>query len=151
MTITTTAPVHTTNDAELLAALDASPEFVTVNNPGHLADLLGIQTPSTAALAILGDTFLASGIERGIIAAGILDRITPDDVMMEEANLGADRRTRSVSLYQDGPDGHEQITLSFLDRTPNVWVHIDGDDAEHIDELMTPAAMFDAVRAYYRS
>lgn len=151
MTITTTAPVQAVPDTDLIAALDASHRPVTVNSPGHLADLLDIQTPSPAALAILEDTFLASGIERGIIAAGILERITPPDVMMEEANLGADRRTRSVSLYQDGPAGREQITLSFLDRTSSVWVHIDGDDGEHIDELMPPALMFDVVRAYYRS
>lgn len=145
MTITTTRP-----DVDLVIALDATPT-TPINTPGHLADLLNLQTPSTAALAILGDTRLASGIERGIIAAGILERITPDDVLIEEANLGADRRTRSVLLYQDGPDGREQITLSFLDRTPNVWVHIDGDDTEHIDELMPPVEMFDVVRAYYRS
>lgn len=141
---TTTAPA--TTDIDLIAALDASPDFVTVNSPGHLADLLGITTPNEAALAILGDTFLASGRERGIIAAGILERIVPDDVEIEELNLGTDRRTRGVFLYRDGVD---QIALSFLDRTSSVWVHINGDGEEHVDELMTPAEMFDTVRGYY--
>lgn len=141
---TTTAPA--TTDIDLIAALDASPDFVTVNSPGNLADLLGITTPGEAALAILGDTALASGRERGIVAAGILERIVPDGVEIEELNLGTDRRTRGVFLYRDGVD---QIALSFLDRTARVWVHINGDGEEHVDELMTPAEMFDTVRGYY--
>jgi hypothetical protein len=144
MTTTTTAPA--TTDIDLIAALDASPDFVTVNSPGHLADLLGITTPNEAALAILGDTALASGRERGIIAAGILERIVPDGVDIEELNLGTDRKTRGVFLHADGVD---QIGMHFLDGTASVWIHIDGDDESGYDGLATPAEMFDLVRGYY--
>lgn len=149
MTITTTAPAQI--DVDLITALDASPDFTVVNNPGHLAELLGIQTPNTAALAVLNDTALASGRERGIVAAGILERITPDDVLMEEANLGTDRKVRALFLYQDGPDAPEQIALHFFDRTASIWVHIDSaDEDEQYDGLMSPERMFDVIRAYYR-
>lgn len=143
-TTTTTAPA--TTDIDLIAALDASPDFVTVNSPGHLADLLGITTPNEAALAILGDTALASGRERGIVAAGILERIVPDGVEIEELNLGTDSKVRGVFLHADGVD---HIGIHFLDSTASVYVHIDGDGEEHVDELMTPAEMFDAIRGYY--
>ncbi len=120
-----------------------------VNTPGHLADLLGIEVPNRAALAVLNDTALASGRERGIIAADILDRITPDDVTIEQHNLGATRKTRGVFLYQDGADGREQIALHFFDHTPSVWVHIDEGDAAYFDDLVGVDTMFDMVAAYY--
>jgi hypothetical protein len=148
MTTTTTQATTTqaATDVDLIAALDASPDFVTVNSPGHLADLLGITTPNQAALAILGDTALASGRERGIIAAGILERIVPDGVEIEELNLGTDRKTRGVFLHADGVD---HIGMHFLDGTACVWIHIDGDDETSYDGLATPAEMFDLVRGYY--
>src|SRR5690606_28468360 len=56
---TTTARRHTmnaqptTHDDALIAALDASPDFTTVTDGAHLAELLGVQVPSDATLAVL--------------------------------------------------------------------------------------------------
>ena len=143
--------MHTTTqttDAELLTALDASPDFVTVNGPGHLADMLGIDIPDVTTFAILGDKTLASGIERGIIAAGILERLVPDGVQIEEYNLGAKRTTRGVFLHQDGVD---QIAMHFLDATAEVSVHIEADDPDQaFDRFITTDEMFELVRGYYK-
>ena len=91
MTITTAAPVQTTT------------------------------TPNAADITTLNDAGLASGIERGIIAAGILERMVPAGVRVEEHNLGAKRTTRGVFLHEGGED---QIALYFLDATAEVSVHI---------------------------
>lgn len=144
---TTTAQVQPA-DADLLAVAAASPDFFTVNGPAHLADLLGIDVPDVTKLGILGDKAQASGIQRGVIAAGMLERIVPDGVRIEEYNLGAKRTTRGVFLHQDGVD---QIAMYFLDTTAEVSVHIDGgDDGESFDRFVTPAEMFDLVRGYYQ-
>ena len=142
-----TTTTQTTN-AELLVALDASPDFVTVNGPGHLADLLGIEVPDVARFAILGDKALASGIERGIIAAGILERMVPEGVQIEEYNTGANLTTRGVFLHADGVD---QIAMYFLDATAEVSVHIEGAAGqENFDRFITTDEMFDLVREYYK-
>jgi hypothetical protein len=119
MTITTTAPVQTT------------------------------ATPNAAELTILSDAALASGINRGIIAAGILERMVPDGVQIEEHNMGGKRTTRGVFLHEGGVD---QINLYFLDATAEVSVHIeDYEDGENFDRFIPVAEMFDMVRAYYQS
>lgn len=133
-------------DVDLIAALEASPDFVTVTDGAHLAELLGVQIPSDDALAVLNDKHLASGRERGIVAAGVLERIVPDDVAIEEYNLGS--CTRAVYLSQDDV---EQIAVHFMDRTTEVAVHIESNDPdEEFHGFVTPAEMFDRVRAYYR-
>jgi hypothetical protein len=148
MTITTTAAVQTTTDVDLIAALEASPDFTVVTDGTHLAQLLGIQVPSAAALEILNDTETASGIERGIVAAGVIERIVPSDVEIEEYNIGAQGKTRSVYLIQDGV---EHIGINFLDRTHEVALHIDSDDPDTVFHgFVTPAEMFDMIRAYWR-
>lgn len=119
MTITTTAPVQTT------------------------------ATPNAAELTILNDATRASGIERGVIAAGILERMVPAGVQIEEYNLGAKRTSRGVFLHQGGVD---QINMYFLDATAEVSVHIeDYEDGENFDRFIPAAEMFDMVRAYYQS
>lgn len=131
MTITTTAPVHA--DVDLITALDAG--------------LLDFQKPSNHALAILGDTALASGRERGIVAAQVIERIVPDGVQIEEINCGAEAKVRGVFLHQDDED---HIALYFFDGTTSVSVQIDADDpAERHDGLVSPVEMFEIVRTYY--
>lgn len=131
MTITTTTPVHA--DVDLITALDAG--------------LLDFQTPSADALAILGNTAVASGRERGIIAAQVIERIVPDGVQIEEINCGRDAKVRGVFLHQDDVD---HIALYFFDRTASVTVHIDADEPEQRhDAPVSPARMFDLIRAYY--
>jgi hypothetical protein len=99
-------------------------------------------------LAILGDAVLASGIERGILAAGILERMIPAQVNIEEYNLGAKRTTRGVFLHQGSVD---QIAMYFLDATAEVSVHIaDFEDGENFDRFIPVAEMFEMVRAYYQ-
>ena len=132
MTITTTAPTAHA-DVDLITALDAG--------------LLDFQTPSADALAILANTAIASGRERGIIAAQIIERIVPDGVQIEEINCGRDAKVRGVFLHQDDVD---HIAIYFFDRTASVTVHIDADDPdERHDEPVSPARMFDLIRAYY--
>lgn len=135
MTITTTSQVHA--DVDLITALDA----------GLIRE---IQTPSADALAILANTALASGRERGIIAAGILERLVPNGVQIEEINLGRDRKVRGVFLHQDDTD---HIALHFFDRTASVWVHVynDSDDVEDFDDTVPVVEMFEMIRAYYRA
>jgi hypothetical protein len=129
MTITTTAHA----DVDLITALDAG--------------LLDFQTPSADALAILTNTAIASGRERGIIAAQILERIVPDGVQIEEINCGRDAKARGVFLHQDDVD---HIALYFFDRTASVTVHIDADEPdERHDAPVSPLEMFDLIRAYY--
>lgn len=131
MTITTTTPVHA--DVDLITALDAG--------------LLDFQTPSADALAILGNTAVASGRERGIIAAQVIERIVPDGVQIEEINCGRDAKVRGVFLHQDDVD---HIAIYFFDRTASVTVHIDADEPEQRhDAPVSPARMFDLIRAYY--
>src|SRR3990167_8125433 len=89
MTITTTAPTAHA-DVDLITALDAG--------------MLDFQTPSADALAILTNTAIASGRERGIIAAQIIERIVPDGVQIEEINCGRDAKVRGVFLHQDDVD-----------------------------------------------
>jgi hypothetical protein len=138
----------TTHDDALIAALDASPDFTTVTDGAHLAELLGVQVPSDATLAVLNTPALASAIERGIVAADTLRRIVPDDVQIEEVNYGTEQRTRGVFLYQDGVD---QVAMSFVDGTHEIAVHIDSDDPdEEFSGFITPAEMFDLVKRYYR-
>jgi hypothetical protein len=134
MTITTTAPRTTTADVDLITALDAG--------------LLPIQTPSVEALVILGNTAIASARERGIIAAGILERIVPDGVQIEEINVGRNAKSRAVFLHQDDVD---QIALYFFDHTSSVSVYIENDDPDQCrhEEFASPAEMFDLVRDYY--
>ena len=101
-----------------------------------------------AQLTNLGDAVLASGIERGIIAAGILERMVPAGVQIEEYNLGAKRTSRGVFLHQGGVD---QINMYFLDATAEVSVHIaDYEDGENFDRFIPVAEMFEMVRAYYQ-
>jgi hypothetical protein len=100
-----------------------------------------------AELTNLGDV-LASGIERGIIAAGILERMVPAGVQIEELSMGAKRTTRGVFLHEGGVD---QIAMYFLDATAEVSVHIeDYEDGENFDRFIPAAEMFDMVRAYYQ-
>lgn len=104
-------------------------------------------TPNDAELTTLADA-TRSGIERGVIAAGILERMIPAGVQIEEYNLGAKRTTRGVFLHQGGVD---QINMYFLDATTEVSVHIeDYADGENFDRFVTAAEMFDMVRGYYR-
>ena len=127
MTITTTTQVHA--DVDLITALDAS--------------LLDFQTPSADALAILADTAVASGRERGIIAAQVIERIVPDGVQIEEINCGRDAKVRGVFFHQDDVD---HIALYFFDRTASVTVHIDADEPEQRhDAPVSPAQMFDLI------
>lgn len=145
---TTTAPVTTTSDDDLIAALTASDDFTVVRDGDHLADLLDVKIPSDDALAVLNDPALASGIERGIVAAGVLERLVPADVHIEEITYGSHHTTRGVFLHQDGVD---QIALNFVDGTHEIAVHIDSHDPdEEHSGFETPQAMFDLVRAYYR-
>lgn len=131
MTITTTNQVHA--DVDLIAALDAG--------------LLDFQTPSADTLAILSNIQIASGRERGIIAAQMIERIVPDGVQIEEINCGHDAKVRGVFLHQDDVD---HIALYFFDRTASVTVHIDADDPdERHDAPVSPARMFELIRAYY--
>ena len=147
-TVTTTTNAPITTDIDLIAALEASPEFTVVRDGNHLAELLAVQVPSADALAVLNDPALASGIERGIVAAGVLERVVPADVSIEEYTLGSSR-TRGVFLHQDGVD---QIALHFLDGTAQVAVHIDSDDPDEAhDGFVTPTEMFALIRAYYRA
>jgi hypothetical protein len=134
MTITTAAPCTTTADVDLITALDAG--------------LLPIQTPSVDALVILGNTAIASARERGIIAAGILERIIPDGVQIEEINVGRNAKSRAVFLHQDDVD---HIALYFFDHTSSVSVYIENDDPDKCrhEEFASPAEMFDLVRDYY--
>jgi hypothetical protein len=118
MTITTTAPVQATT------------------------------TPNAAELTILSDAALASGINRGIIAAGILERMVPAGVQIEELNMGAKGTTRGVFLHEGGVD---QIAMYFLDATAEVSVHIeDYEDGENFDRFISATEMFDMIRAYYQ-
>ena len=134
MTITTTAPA-TTADVDLITALDAG--------------LLPFQTPSADLLAILNNKAIASGIERGIIAAQAIERIIPDGVEIEEINCGREGRARALFLHRNDED---DIALYFFDRTTSVSLHIDADDpAERRDEPVSPAEMFEVIRAYYGS
>ena len=132
MTITTTQ-AQTHADVDLITALDAG--------------LLEVQIPSADTLAILGNTAIASGRERGIIAAQVIERIVPDGVQIEEINCGTDAKARGVFLHQDDAD---HIALYFFDRTASVMVHIDADEPdERHDGPVSPAEMFDLIRAYY--
>lgn len=148
MTTTTTTTAPATTDIDLILALEASDDFTTVRDGDHLADLLGLQVPSPDALAVLNDPALASGIERGIVAAGVIERLVPADVHIEEYTLG-NRGTRGVFLHQDGVD---QIGLFFFAATAEVGVYIESDDPdeEHVGPA-SPAEMFDLIRAYYRA
>lgn len=111
-------------------------------------ELLDVQIPSANALAILNDTATASGIERGIVAAGVIERMVPAGVEMEEHNLGTGRRTRGVYLHQAGD---EHMAMNFLDRTHEIGLHIDSHDPEEeFDGFVTPAELFEKIRAYYR-
>lgn len=133
MTITTTAPV--THDVDLVTALDAG--------------LLPFQTPSADLLAILNNKAIASGRERGIIAAQAIERIIPAGVAIEEINCGRDGKARGVFLHQNDED---DIALYFFDRTTSVSVHIDADDPDdRRDETVSPTEMFEIIRAYYGS
>lgn len=106
-----------------------------------------VQTTDVERLAILGDAASASGIERGIIAAGILDRMVPTGVQIEEYNLGAKCTTRGVFLHEGGVD---QINMYFIDGTAEVSVHIENyEDGENFDRFITASEMFDMVRGYY--
>lgn len=134
MTITTTAPA-TTADVDLITALDAG--------------LLPFQTPSADLLAILNNKAIASGIERGIIAAQAIERIIPDGVEIEEINCGREGKARALFLHRNDED---DIALYFFDRTTSVSLHIDADDpAERRDEPVSPAEMFEIIHAYYGS
>jgi hypothetical protein len=146
---TTTAPATTSTDIDLIAAVEASPRFTVVRDAGHLAELLGFDVPSEDAISILNDTALASGKERGIVAAGVIERIVPDGVQIEEINCGTDAKVRGVFLHQDDVD---HMALYFFDSTASVSVHIDSHDPdEAYDGLVTPTEMFDLIRTYYRA
>jgi hypothetical protein len=145
---TTTAPATTDTDVDLIAALEASPDFTTVTGKEQLAALLGITVPSADTLAVLNDKALASGIERGIVAAGAIEAIVPDDVSIEEINVGSNAKVRGVFLHQDDVD---QVALYFFDKTTSVSVHIESEDPdEECHEFLSPEEMFDRIRAYYR-
>lgn len=134
MTITTTAPA-TTADVDLITALDAG--------------LLPFQTPSADLLAILNNKAIASGRERGIIAAQAIGRIIPEGVEIEEINCGREGKARALFLHRNDED---DIALYFFDRTTSVSLHIDADDpADRRDEPVSPAEMFEIIRAYYGS
>jgi hypothetical protein len=134
MTITTTAP-QTSADIDLVTALDAG--------------LLDFQRPAVESLEILSNIAIASGRERGIIAAQMIERLVPAGVQIEEINCGTDAKVRGVFLHQDDDD---HIALYFFDRTASVSVHIDSDDPDEAhDGPMPPAEMFDLIRAYYRA
>jgi hypothetical protein len=139
MTITTTAPAHTTPD--VLTAIGAAPRFT--------AGQLDATAPSADLLAVLGDAYTWSGIQRGTAAAAALQRLVPAGVQVEECDLGAGRTTRGVFLHPGGPD---HIALYFLDATAEVSVHIDNyADGENFDRFVPAAEVFDLVRAFYRS
>lgn len=132
MTITTTAPsVHA--DVDLITALDSG--------------LLDFQRPSAESLEILSNTAIASGRERGIIAAQMIERIVPEGVQIEEINCGTDAKVRGVFLHQGDDDN---VALYFHDRTASVVVHIESDDPdEEHHGPHTPAEVFELIRAYY--
>ena len=133
MTITTTAPRTTTADVDLITALDSG--------------LLDFQRPSAESLEILSNTAIASGRERGIIAAQMLERIVPEGVQIEEINCGTDAKVRGVFLHQGDDDN---VALYFHDRTASVVVHIESDDPEQEHHgPHTPAEVFELIRAYY--
>jgi hypothetical protein len=132
MTITTTAP-QTTADVDLITALDAG--------------LLDFQRPSAESLEILSNIAIASGRERGIIAAQMIERIVPEGVQIEEINCGRDAKVRGVFLHQDDVD---HVALYFFDRTASVSVHIESDDPdEEHHGPHSPAEVFELIRAYY--
>lgn len=132
MTITATAP-RVRADVDLVMALDAG--------------LLDFQRPSAEALEILSNTAIASGRERGIIAAQMIERIVPEGVEIEEINCGTDAKVRGVFLHQGDDDN---VALYFHDRTASVVVHIESDDPEEEHHgPHTPAEVFELIRAYY--
>lgn len=103
-------------------------------------------TPNDVELTTLSEAD-RSGIERGVIAAGILERMVPAGVQIEEYNLGSKCTTRGVFLHEGGVD---QINMYFIDGTAEVSVHIeDYEDGENFDRFVTPAEMFELVRGYY--
>lgn len=104
-------------------------------------------TPNDVELTTLSEA-ARSGIERGVIAAGILDRMVPTGVQIEEYNLGAKCTTRGVFLHQGGVD---QINMYFIDGTSEVSVHIeDYEDGENFDRFIPVMEMLDMVRGYYQ-
>lgn len=106
------------------------------------------QIVTADVLGKLDDVAALSGIARGIVAAGVLGRMVPDGVQIEEYNLGGKRATRGVFLHDGGAD---QIALYFLDATAEVSVHIQADGTDEAFDRFIPAAeMFEVVRAYYR-
>lgn len=132
MTITATAPSKTA-DVDLITALDSG--------------LLDFQRPSAESLEILSNTAIASGRERGIIAAQMIERIVPEGVQIEEINCGRDGKARGVFLHRDDVD---HVALYFFDRTASVSVHIESDDPdEEHHGPHTPAEVFELIRAYY--
>lgn len=104
-------------------------------------------TPNDVELTTLSEA-ARSGIERGIIAAGILERMVPAGVQIEEYNLGAKLTSRGVFLHQGGVD---QINMYFLDGTAEVSVHIENyEDGENFDRFIPVTEMFDMVSVYYQ-
>lgn len=140
MTITTVRPTSTTH------ALDMS---VTIRDSDPTPRVLDIRIPSADALAVLYDIALASGIERGIVAAGVLERLAPYGVELDERTCGTNRDMRCVYLHHES---FGEVSVMFFHHTASVMVHIDADDdCDTVDGMYTPEQMFDLVRAHYDS